>query len=89
VKAFSLRGFSALNGGPFHIVDPRDAVAVTRPNELIGQSRLRAAGAVPEDPGGFADREGSDAQKESFLNSLDNAHLAADLAGGQGVRPVA
>ncbi|MFN7646560.1 MAG: DUF1501 domain-containing protein, partial [Acidobacteriota bacterium] len=52
-----------------------DAVAVTRPNELIGQSRFASRRELyrkmlAASPLG----QGSDAQKESFLNSLDNAH---------------
>ncbi|MCA2964382.1 MAG: DUF1501 domain-containing protein [Acidobacteriaceae bacterium] len=75
VKAFHTAGFLGAEHGPFHIVDPRDAVAVTRPNELIGQSRFASRRELyrkmlAASPLG----QGSDAQKESFLNSLDNAH---------------
>jgi hypothetical protein len=75
VKAFHTAGFLGAEYGPFHIVDPRDAVAVTRPNELIGQSRFASRRELHRKLLASSPiQQGSNAQKESFLNSLDNAH---------------
>jgi len=75
VKAFHTAGFLGAEHGPFHIVDPRDAAAVTRPNELIGQSRFASRRELYRKILAASPLEqGSNAQKESFLNSLDNAH---------------
>lgn len=76
LKAFHQAGFFGSEHSPFLITDPRDAVAVTRPNEYLGASRfenrykkyreLIAAGPVGQ--------YGSDFQRESLLKSFENAH---------------
>ncbi len=76
LKAFHTAGFLGSEYGPFQIMDPRDAVSVTRPSEYIGRSRFENRRALHKkmleaSPIG---RNGSDYQKESFLRSLENAH---------------
>lgn len=76
LKAFHTAGFLGTEYGPFQIMDPRDAVSVTRPSEYLGRSRFENRRALHRkmleaSPIG---RDGSDYQKESFLRSLENAH---------------
>ncbi len=76
LKAFHTAGFLGSEYGPFQIMDPRDAVSVTRPSEYLGRSRFENRRALHKkmleaSPIG---RDGSDYQKESFLRSLENAH---------------
>lgn len=76
LKAFHTAGFLGSEYGPFQIMDPRDAVSVTRPSEYLGRSRFENRRALHRkmldaSPIG---RDGSDYQKESFLRSLENAH---------------
>ncbi|MBM3788338.1 MAG: DUF1501 domain-containing protein [Acidobacteria bacterium] len=76
LKAFHTAGFLGTEYGPFHIVDPRDAVSVTRPSEYIGPTRfdnrrafyrkLLAASPLAT--------QGSGYQQESYMRSLENAH---------------
>ena len=76
LKAFHTAGFLGSEYGPFQIVDPRDAVSVTRPSEYVGRARFENRRALHKkmleaSPVG---RVGSDYQKESYLRSLENAH---------------
>lgn len=76
VKAFHTAGFLGTEYGPFHIVDPRDAAAVTQPNEYVGRARFASRRELQKkmlaaSPVG---KVGSDFQRESFLASLENAH---------------
>lgn len=76
VKAFHTAGFLGTEYGPFHIVDPRDAVSVTRPSEFVGRSRFENRRALYQKllaatPIG---KYGSEPQRESFVRSLENAH---------------
>jgi hypothetical protein len=76
LKAFHTAGFVGSEHSPFFITDPRDAIATTRPSELIGASRfenrykkykeLVDATTVGQYGGSF--------HKESLVRSLDNAH---------------
>ncbi|MFN0106604.1 MAG: DUF1501 domain-containing protein [Bryobacteraceae bacterium] len=76
LKAFHTAGFLGSEYGPFQIMDPRDAVSVTRPSEYVGRTRFENRRALHKkmleaSPIG---KNGSDYQKESFLRSLENAH---------------
>jgi len=76
LKAFHTAGFLGAEHGPFQIMDPRDAVSVTRPSEYVGRSRFENRRALfrkmlDASPVG---KTGSDYQKESYLRSLENAH---------------
>ena len=76
LKAFHTSGFVGSEHSPFMITDPRDAIATTRPSELLGAARfenrykkykeLVEASTVGQYGGSF--------QKESLVRSLDNAH---------------
>lgn len=76
LKAFHTAGFLGSEYGPFQIMDPRDAVSVTRPSEFVGRSRFENRRALYRkmlEASPLA-RHGSDYQKESYLRSLENAH---------------
>ncbi|MBL8237793.1 MAG: DUF1501 domain-containing protein [Bryobacterales bacterium] len=76
LKAFHTAGFLGSEYGPFQIMDPRDAVSVTRPSEYVGRTRFENRRALHKkmlDASPLA-RHGSDYQKEGFLRSLENAH---------------
>jgi hypothetical protein len=76
LKAFHTAGFLGSEYGPFQIMDPRDAVSVTRPSEFVGRSRFENRRALYRkmlEASPLA-RNGSDYQKESYLRSLENAH---------------
>jgi hypothetical protein len=76
LKAFHTAGFLGTEHGPFHIVDPRDAVNVTRPSEYIGPSRFENRRAFYQkllEATPLA-AQGSGYQQESYLRSLENAH---------------
>jgi hypothetical protein len=76
LKAFHTAGFLGSEYGPFHIADPRDAAAVTRPSEYVGRARFENRRALYQklldaSPVG---KYGSAHHKESYLRSLENAH---------------
>jgi hypothetical protein len=76
LKAFHTAGFVGSEHSPFFITDAKDAIATTRPSEVIGASRfenrykkykqLVDASTVGQYGGAF--------HKESFERSLENAH---------------
>lgn len=76
LKAFHTAGFLGTEFGPFQIMDPRDAVSVTRPSEFVGRSRFENRRAVFQKmlEASPVARVGSDYQRESYLRSLENAH---------------
>jgi hypothetical protein len=76
LKAFHTAGFLGSEYGPFQIMDPRDAVSVTRPSEFVGRSRFENRRALYRKmlEASLLARHGSDYQKESYLRSLENAH---------------
>lgn len=76
VKAFHTAGFLGSEHGPFLIPDPRDAAAAVRPPSHITSERFRARyeryrQLVEASP---VTRHGSDYQRESLLQSMQNAH---------------
>lgn len=76
VKAFHTAGFLGSEYSPFLISDPNDAVARTRPSEMIGPSRFARRyelykQLVAQSPVG---QYGSDFQRESLARSIENAH---------------
>lgn len=76
VKAFHTAGFLGSEHAPFLIVDPRDAVARTRPSEHIGRERFTRRyeeykKLIAANPVG---KYGSDFQRESLARSMENAH---------------
>lgn len=76
LKAFHTAGFLGTEYGPFHIADPRDAAAVTRPSEYVGRGRFENRQRffqkmLEASPVG---KYGGSHQKESYLRSLENAH---------------
>ena len=76
LKAFHTAGFLGSEYGPFQIMDPRDAVSVTRPSEYVGRARFENRRALHKkmlEASPLA-KTGSDFQKESYLRSLENAH---------------
>lgn len=76
LKAFHTAGFLGSEYGPFQIMDPRDAVSVTRPSEYVGRARFENRRALHKkmlEASPLA-KNGSDFQKESYLRSLENAH---------------
>ncbi|MBI2686957.1 MAG: DUF1501 domain-containing protein [Acidobacteria bacterium] len=76
LKAFHTAGFLGSEYGPFQIMDPRDAVSVTRPSEYVGRSRFENRRAVYKkmlEASPLGER-GSDYQREGYLRSLENAH---------------
>ena len=76
LKAFHQAGFFGSEHSPFMITDPREAVAVTRPNEYLGLSRFQNRYQRYKDlvAAGPVGRYGSDFQRESLLRSMENAH---------------
>jgi hypothetical protein len=76
LKAFHTAGLVGSEDGPFQIMDPRDAVSVTRPSEYVGRARFENRRALHKkmlEASPLA-KTGSDFQKESYLRSLENAH---------------
>lgn len=76
VKAFTTAGFLGSEYGPFNIPDPADAVSAVRPPAEFSELRFRRRfesyrELMKLNP---VMREGADAQKESLLRSVENAH---------------
>jgi hypothetical protein len=76
VKAFTTAGFLGSEFGPFNIPDPADAVSAVRPPKEFSELRFRRRfesyrELMKMNP---VMREGSDAQKESLLRSVESAH---------------
>jgi hypothetical protein len=76
LKAFHTAGFVGSEHSPFLIADPQDAIATTRPNELIGASRFENRYKKYKELVNASEvgRQGSEFQKESLLRSMENAH---------------
>lgn len=76
VKAFHTAGFFGTEFGPFHVDDPREAISAVRPPKQFSELRFRnryesyrklmAASPVL--------RDGTTAEQESLLKSVDDAH---------------
>lgn len=76
LKAFHTAGFLGSEHSPFMIMDPKDAVASTRPSEFLGMSRFENRykfykQLVEKSP---LREQGSEFHKESLERSLENAH---------------
>jgi uncharacterized protein (DUF1501 family) len=76
LKAFHTAGFLGSEHSPFMIMDPKDAVASTRPSEFLGMSRFENRykfykDLVEKSP---LREQGSEFHKESLARSLENAH---------------
>ena len=76
LKAFHTAGFLGTEYGPFMVADPSEAVAAVRPPAHIAPERFRERyeryrNLVQASP---IMRDGSAAQRESLLKSVDNAH---------------
>jgi hypothetical protein len=76
LKAFHQAGFFGSEHAPFFVTDPREAAAVTRPNEYLGMSRFENRQKRYKDlvAAGPVGAYGSDFHRESLLRSMDNAH---------------
>ncbi len=76
VKAFTTAGFLGSEYGPFNIPDPADAVSAVRPPKEFSELRFRRRYEAYRELMKMNPvmREGSDAQKESLLRSVENAH---------------
>ncbi len=77
--------------GPFRVPDPEQAVLSVRPPAGMSEKRFRRRfetykKLLSESP---IAKHGSDYQRESLLQSLENAHRLMNCAGRQGVRPLA
>lgn len=76
LKAFHTAGFVGSEHSPFLISDPADAIASTRPSEMIGatrfENRYKKYKQLVE--ASAAGKYGGEFQKESLMRSLDNAH---------------
>ena len=77
LKAFHTAGFLGSEFGPFFIPEPAQAMETVRPPAGMSPSRFQnrekfLKQLVAESPVG---KHGSDYQKESFLRSMDQAHL--------------
>jgi len=76
VKAFTTAGFLGSEFGPFNIPDPADAVSAVRPPKEFSELRFRRRyesyrELMKMNP---VIRGDSDAQKESLVRSVENAH---------------
>ena len=76
LKAFHTAGFLGGEHSPFMIMDPREAVASTRPSEYLGMSRFENRykfyrDLVEKSP---LREHGGAFQKESLARSIENAH---------------
>jgi hypothetical protein len=76
LKAFHTAGFVGSEHAPFLISDPNDAIASTRPSELIGASRFENRYKRYKDlvAASHIGRHGSEFQKEGLMRSMENAH---------------
>lgn len=76
LKAFHTAGFVGSEHSPFLISDPADAIASTRPSEMIGASRFENRYKKYKQlvEASAAGKYGGEFQKESLMRSLDNAH---------------
>lgn len=76
LKAFHTAGFVGSEHAPFLISDPNDAIASTRPSELIGASRFENRYKRYKDlvAASLVGRHGSEFQKEGLMRSMENAH---------------
>ncbi len=76
LKAFHTAGFVGSEHAPFLISDPRDAIASTRPSELIGASRFENRYKKYKElvNASVMGQHGGEFQKESLMRSMDNAH---------------
>jgi len=76
LKAFHTAGFVGSEHSPFFITDPRDAIASTRPSELIGASRFENRYKKYKElvEATTVGQYGGEFHKESLVRSLDNAH---------------
>jgi len=75
LKAFHTAGFLGSEYGPFQMVDPRDAVSVTRPSEYVGPTRFENRRAFYKKLLDASPvKNAGDHQRESYLRSVENAH---------------
>ncbi len=91
LKSFHTGGFLGSEYGPFLISDPQDAASAVRPPAELGDARFHSRRKLYEqllasEP---VYQYAGDFQRQSLIRSLDAARPPADLALGQGVRPLA
>jgi len=76
VKAYTTAGFLGSEFGPFNIPDPADAVSAVRPPQEFTELRFRRRYQAYRDLMKLNPvmQSGTDAQRESLLRSVENAH---------------
>ncbi len=76
VKAYTTAGFLGSEFGPFNIADPADSVSAVRPPKEFSDLRFRNRFQAYRDlvKNSPVMRDGTDAQRESLLRSVENAH---------------
>jgi hypothetical protein len=76
VKAYTTAGFLGSEFGPFNIPDPADAVSAVRPPQEFSELRFRRRYQTYRDLMKLNPvmQSGTDAQRESLLRSVENAH---------------
>ena len=91
LKAFHTAGFLGSEHGPFLIIDPQDAASAVRPPKELGGERFRTRRQLFEkllaqEP---VHQYGSDFQRDVARALARGRRSPADVAVGQGLRPVA
>ena len=91
LKAFHTGGALGSQYGPFRVPDPEQAVLSVRPPAGMSEKRFRRRfetykKLLAESP---IARHGSDYQRESLVQSFENAHRLMNCPGRQGLRSVA